>query len=449
MQGGRIAAARKALVVLLRALPHKNTPFPAHVLADYGGTEIRRALEHTFEYRARYRPTSVLLLTDGDAWDIDGVLDAVRQKVAEASKDAPLCVSVLGIGNAVSTAMCDGIARVGNGTAMYVTEQESSFAGKIARLLKAVRTPRISNLTVDWGRPLVEAVEIAEPEDDFELVEEVDVAKNKTLNVFDVDVDPTLLDETPVPPAPQIVLPAPAAVQQSPFKVRNLFPGSRVNIYVIRQGRAVPSAVTLRGSAPDGAQIVLPIPVTLSRLPSTSALHALAARKIVQDLEDGQHAIRAVDADLLARMVRAHIIRLGTYQIASTHTSFVAVDEAHTQERAQYVQEAESALEAEGLIFHPTTLSPSHGAGGDSRRRRLSWRTLTLTQIWSRSRQLVLSRMSQTSTTPAAPTTPLGHPWEGSWPTRTHPTMKMGLEYCITTTRQRCVSLACPASPRR
>ncbi|KAJ6571417.1 von Willebrand factor type A domain-containing protein [Mycena capillaripes] len=383
MHGDRIAAARKALVVLLRVLPHQDTLFQLtsfgsrvsplwnggsrvynqetleeatrHVDsmdADHGGTEIREALKHTFANRARDRPTSVLLLTDGEAWDLDGVLDTVNKAVEAAPDGAPLRVSVLGIGNGVSTAMCEGIARVGHGTAMFVTEQETSFAGKIARLLKAARTPLISNITVDWGSvAAVEAVEITEPEADSKILEEVGGAKNQTLNVFDVDVDPTLLDETLVPPAPPVILPPPAAVQQSPFKIKNLFPGSRVNIYAILQGKVVPSTVTLRGWSPDGAEIALSVPVTVSRLPSSPALHALAARKIIQDLEDGQHAIPSTDADLLERTVRAHIVRLGTtYQITSTHTSFVAIDETQKQGRLRYAPE-DSPPEPEDLML--------------------------------------------------------------------------------------------------
>jgi hypothetical protein len=268
MEGPRIAAARKALVVLLRALPHKDTlfqlvsfgfratslwssgsrPYNAATLAeatrhvdgmaaDYGGTEIRDALAHAFAHRARDRPTSVLVLTDGEAWDLSGVLDTVKDAVEGAPDGAPLHVSVLGIGNSVSTAMCEGIARVGHGTFMLVDEQEKSFAGKVARLLKAARTPVISNITVDWGRPL-QTVETANPQDKSEVVVEAGetTPQNKTLNVFDVDVDPTLLDDSDPPPAPPVILPLPAPVQQSPFRIRNLFPGSRVNIYAILQG---------------------------------------------------------------------------------------------------------------------------------------------------------------------------------------------------------------------
>ncbi|KAJ7624341.1 hypothetical protein DFH06DRAFT_1230249 [Mycena polygramma] len=248
--------------------------------------------------------------------------------------------------------MCEGIARVGHGSVMLVGEQETSFAGKVARLLRAARTPVISNITVDWGRDLVEAVEVPlESGDDAQIVKEAAGAENKTLNVFDVNVDPTFLDKTKVPPAPPVVLPPPAAVQQSPYKIRNLFPGTRVNIYAILQGQSVPQNLTLRGSTPDGAEIALTIPVTVSRLPRTPALHALAARKLIQELEDGQHAaIPADDADLRARTVRAHIVRLGTtYQITSTHTSFVAVDE--TRPRLRFAPAVPEEEEEEDRVF--------------------------------------------------------------------------------------------------
>ncbi|KAJ7352653.1 von Willebrand factor type A domain-containing protein [Mycena albidolilacea] len=369
MHGARIAAARKALVVLLRSLPHKDSLFQimsfgngatslwergskpynqetleqatSHVdrmEADYGGTEIRGALEACFAGRTLDRPTSVFMLTDGEAWNLDAVLGEVRAAVGAAPESAPLRVSVLGIGDTVSTAMCEGIARAGHGVCMLVGEQETSFTGKIARLLKASKTPVISNISVDWGRPAAEVVTAPESEDDFEVVEEAVWARRKTLNIFDPSVDPTRSDETQAPPPPPVILPTPSAMQQSPFKIRNVFPGVRLNVYAILKGRTVPKIVIFRGSTPEGADIELPIPVTLSRLQNDpgapTAIHALAARKIIQDLEDGQYPLRTTlsnpdDTDLLARTVKASIVRLGkTYSISSKHTSFVAVDEA-------------------------------------------------------------------------------------------------------------------------
>ncbi|KAJ7636851.1 von Willebrand factor type A domain-containing protein [Roridomyces roridus] len=367
MSGARIAAARRALVIMLRGLPHADTlfqiasfgdrtsalwpdgskPYNQQTLqeatkhvdgmkANYGGTEIRAALQYCVAKRCCDRSTSILVLTDGDAWDIPGVLEAVKTAVDGAPADAPIRMSVLGIGNMVSTGMCEGIARVGHGACILVGEEETSFTGKIARLLKAARTPIISNVAVDWGRPVVEEAELG---GDFEIVEapQMEPQQPATLNLFVEDIDPTIFEETVAPPAPPVVLPPPSAVQQSPFKIRTISPGIRLNVYAILQGQSVPEAVILHGSTAEGAKIELRVPVSLSRLPSDptepSSIHALAARKIIQDLEDGNHPFLQIsDAGLRSRTVKASIVRLGTtYSIASIHTSFVAVDESQPE----------------------------------------------------------------------------------------------------------------------
>ncbi|KAJ7682902.1 von Willebrand factor type A domain-containing protein [Mycena rosella] len=349
MSGQRIEAAKKALIVMLRSLPAKDSLFQIasfgngcttlwdegsrpynqatlddatrHVdgmQADYGGTEIRGALQQCFETRKTDRPTTVFLLTDGEAWDVDRVLNEVKGAVARAPTQAYLRVSVLGIGNSVSTAMCEGIARVGNGTCMMVGQQETTFTGKIARMLKAARTPMISDISVDWGVPVFE---VAKPpdgideEDTFVMVsdEENGSVKGKgkqkekaTLNIFDKDVDPMQVDPEPVPAPPEVVLSPAPPVQQSPFKVQTLSPGIRLNVYAILQGKTVPKT----SDAPP-------------------AIHALAARAIIQDLEDGRHAIAIDDVDLLSCTARASIVRLGKeYSISSSQTSFVAVNES-------------------------------------------------------------------------------------------------------------------------
>ncbi|KAJ6526596.1 von Willebrand factor type A domain-containing protein [Mycena vulgaris] len=375
MQGQRITAAIKALVVMLRSLPVTESMFQIasfgsrytmlwdggsrpynqatldeatqHVdgmQANYGGTEIRGALQQCFETRKTDRPTTVFVLTDGEAWDVDGVLNEVKGAVGRAPAHAYLRISVLGIGNSASTAMCEGIARVGNGICMMVGEQETTFTGKIARMLKAARTPMIPDISVEWGAPLLEEEDpkLLDDEDSFVMVsqEEADAkgkGKEKTfLDIFDESVDPLHVAPEAVPPPPEVVLSPFSPIQQSPFKIQTLSPGNRLNVYAILQGKTVPKTVILTGLTAEGSEIRLSVPVTLSSLPnapdSPPAIHALAARKIVQDLEDGQHAIASSipdDPDLLARTVRAAIVRLGMlYSISSSQTSFVAVDES-------------------------------------------------------------------------------------------------------------------------
>ncbi|KAJ6526593.1 von Willebrand factor type A domain-containing protein [Mycena vulgaris] len=373
MEGQRITAAKRALVVMLRSLPVTESMFQIasfgfhstmlwngggrpynqatvdeatqHVdgmQADYGGTEIRGALQHCFETRKTDRPTTIFVVTDGEAWDVDGVLNEVKGAVSRAPAHAYLRVSVLGIGNSVSTAMCEGIARVGNGTCMMVGEQETTFTGKIARMLKAARTPMISDISIDWGVPVLQEPKFLDDDDSFVMISGKESGakgqgKEKTLlDIFDESVDPLHVAPEAVPPPPEVVLSPFPSIQQSPFKIQTLSPGNRLNVYAILQGKTVPKTVTLTGLTAEGFEIRLSVPVTLSSLPnapdSPPAIHALAARKIVQDLEDGQHTIASSipdDPDLLARTMRAAIVRLGKlYSISSSHTSFVAVDES-------------------------------------------------------------------------------------------------------------------------
>ncbi|CAK5267385.1 unnamed protein product [Mycena citricolor] len=392
MRGQRMKAATKALVVMLRALPHQDCLFQIasfgsrtsllwpsgsraynqatleeatqHVdrmAADYGGTEIRNALATCFAQRRKDRPMSVLVLTDGDAWDLDGVLNEIKATVdSPQDKHAPVRVSVLGIGNSASTAMCEGIARVGNGTCMMVGEDEGSFMGKVARMLKAARTPPISDIRIDWGRRVREQTPVHVEDDDFEVVESAAPEEKKTLNIFDESAEHSLASGAP-PPPPAVVLAPFSEIQQAPFEIKSLYPHIRLNAYAILQGKEIPKVVTLRGTTFDGAEIELPVTVSVSHLQNSPgappAIHSLAARKLIQDLEDGRHALGTgiADFDLLARTVKASVVRLGTtYSIASTHTSFVAVEESDR-----------TAARDTGHAFHavPSAMQPQRVRG--------------------------------------------------------------------------------------
>jgi hypothetical protein len=152
-------AVKSSLQIMLRSLPSQNTTFnivsfgshytslwpksqmytaetvaqaSKHVdmfTASYGGTQIRAAIQFAFQSRLNFNatlsterlPTSVFVLTDGEAWDLNGVVETVTENVMAAKRQGSLLrIFVLGVGNQVSTAMCEGVARAGKGSAVFV-----------------------------------------------------------------------------------------------------------------------------------------------------------------------------------------------------------------------------------------------------------------------------------------------------------------------------------------
>ncbi|GAA5929867.1 hypothetical protein JCM10213_002807 [Rhodosporidiobolus nylandii] len=434
MGGNRIEMARKALVVLLRSLPHKGTTFNIvsfgsnnealwpegsraynqstlgeatslvdSMNADFGGTEMKNALEAVFALRKTDRPTSVFVLTDGDAWDLDNVYASVKSAVSASTTATPLRLFVLGIGNSASTAMCEGIARHGNGLAQFCVDGES-FTGKTTRLLKAARTPPILNARLDFGvkeQEEVEDFEVVEAEAEGEGNSEQKVKAEKvgegvaSLSLFDETVDPLAEGPTaPLPPLEPVQLPPPSAVQQAPYVLRSVYPGTRLHTYaILSPSSLLPPTVFLCGELVSGQKLELAIPVVSSRLrPSASSpfvpppIHTLAARKLIQELEDGSRDLSASipDGDLRARTVKAQVVRLGkTYSLASSHTSFVAVDESEVDKPRRRIPAAPPA----------PTPQPVFRSGGGTRRMR----------TWAASSNTESSTLAPTATLYAAP----------------------------------------------
>ncbi|KAH7090110.1 von Willebrand factor type A domain-containing protein [Auriculariales sp. MPI-PUGE-AT-0066] len=368
MAGGRIRAVRDALHIMVRSLPSKGSTFnifsfgdrcdslwPVSVSyekdtvaaaathidslsADYGGTEIAIALQTVFDSRKSAdgpskKPVAVFVLTDGEAWDLQRVFANVDRAVKETDKATR--IFVLGVGNQVSTEMCDGIARAGRGVATYVREQEKPDA-KLVGLLKAARSTLVDQIVVDWGFP-------AELEADFEMIETAEAAavapqtdpapSAAPLSLFDDANQPTETDQLG-PQEEDVQLPAPPRIQQAPARedaLPPMYPGARCTIFaLIRSQRdaAQPKSVQIIGNM-NGTPVTLDVPVIaappelMPKEPETVPfIHSLAARALIQDLEDS-----ATPAPLTA-ITKAKIARLGTtFHLASSQSSFVAIDE--------------------------------------------------------------------------------------------------------------------------
>ncbi|KAG8774110.1 hypothetical protein FRC20_001626 [Serendipita sp. 405] len=383
MSGGRITAVKAALQILLRSLPSRSTRFnivsfgsnhtsmwpssqtyaassmeeaSRHVDAfdaNYGGTELHSALEFAFNSRNDIRtgsaagservPTSIFVLTDGEAWDLDRIIQSVTQN-CEAAKDAGnlLRTFVLGVGNQVSTAMCEGIARAGKGMAVYVAEQEKPDA-KLISLLKAARGGVIEDLAVNWG----DIEDLKDGEDDFEMVPASNTQMHPQPSSTSSLVLPpqeqgslSLYDEShveaPVETGPQeikVVLGPPPVLQQAPQSGKlpiPLYPGFRCSIFAIIKQRKNPGphnpTIKISGKV-LGRDVALQVPVSPiaanpevidGRLEGGRLLHILAAKALIQGFEDLPTSPEN----------RAQIERLGKrYSLASSVTSFVAISE--------------------------------------------------------------------------------------------------------------------------
>ncbi|KAH7099356.1 VIT-domain-containing protein [Auriculariales sp. MPI-PUGE-AT-0066] len=375
MHGQRIAKTRAALQVILRSLPSRGASFNilsfgSHVdslwpaaqtydrnsvneasvavdkmNADYGGTEVKGALSFSFDHAAMATaeggrsPTAVFLLTDGEAWDIPGVVRCVTEAVAAAN--GLLRVFVLGVGEQVSKAMCDGIARAGLGAASYVGTNENPDA-KLVTLLRSARAPLVTDILVNWGVGNKDQPSADTPS--METLRWLSILKSNLF--FTLETAPVL-----VSPIQQLRV-APTCA-----------PGFRTSLFAIARRSSsspLPTEVVVRASAALGDGMSQPLEL---RVPVMSVatetepgavagvLHTLAARAFMRELEE-------TAAQPGSPAARAEITRLGvTYGLCSTETSFVAIDEGSGELVAALGAKPQPAAQAAITVAATSTAS--------------------------------------------------------------------------------------------
>ncbi|KAJ4414891.1 hypothetical protein N0V85_002959 [Neurospora sp. IMI 360204] len=336
--------------------------------ADFGGTEMYQPLEAAFEKRYKDMDLEVFLLTDGEIWDQEQLFTMINEKVSESQ--GAIRLFSLGIGNDVSHALIEGVARAGNGFAQSVTDDEKMNA-KVVRMLKAGLTPHIKDYTLEikYDKDYdAGAKAIDEEMNDFEIVEKVidslaiRLAEDKTsdgeakptepvkpISLFDIsaDLDTEMPDadadtssggkfsHVPSVPEPKIL--------QAPFTIPPLYPFIRTTVYLLLSPgttQKIPRSVVLRATSAHGP-LELEIPVAMLE-EKGQTIHQLAARKAVQELEEGRgwihHAKDSNDREQrllkdkyegrFSDMVEREAVRLGvTFQVGSKWCSYVAVEE--------------------------------------------------------------------------------------------------------------------------
>ncbi|EMC98716.1 hypothetical protein BAUCODRAFT_64769 [Baudoinia panamericana UAMH 10762] len=335
--------------------------------ASYGGTEILKPVKAAFEQRLKDLPLEVMLLTDGEVWQENSVFSFINEQVHDKKIDAR--VFALGIGSHVSHTLVEGVARAGNGFAQFVQQDEETDR-KVMRMLKGAlyahtRDYKLEVHYADRGEKEARAkvVDLEADDEDFEIVEKVEdclklnddqppayeaekakIGQQPTARSFfdqSADLDKSVKDNKPdadrYAHLPPIATPK---LLQAPTDIPPLFPFNRTTVYLLLgpdSAHKEVSSITLRATSDDGP-LELTVPIKSVDCHSVPTIHQLAARKAMQDLEEGRGwlqtaaladgaALKTKNASRFDEMVEREAVRLGEkFQVVGKWTSFVAVE---------------------------------------------------------------------------------------------------------------------------
>jgi len=112
--------------------------------ADMGGTETEGALRSVFDLShedGEADGMDVLLITDGEVWNSEGIIDAARRSGHR--------IFAVGVGSAPAETLLRQLAEKTGGACELVAPNEDIEAA-IVRMFRRIRLPRANNLKVDW-----------------------------------------------------------------------------------------------------------------------------------------------------------------------------------------------------------------------------------------------------------------------------------------------------------
>jgi hypothetical protein len=368
---------------LKEALNHLDT-----FSANLGGTETLSAIQATVENRYQDLPLEMILLTDGDIWAQQQAFSYVHEQVSVSNGQIRLFP--LGIGNGVSHSLIEGLARSGNGFAQSIQNGER-LDTRVMRMLKGALSPHITDyqLEIKYEK---------DDDDDFEWIESVSDGlkvmvlddelgsssvegpskKQKTISLFDPTADPDKPEPASVENALQLPNITTPKILQAPHQIPSLFPFSRTTAYILMSPDTIqrkPTSVVFKATSVHGP-LELEIPIDTLDKPGKT-IHQLAARKAVQDLEEGRgwihdatdekgNNIKASFESRFPDLVQREAVRLGTkFQVANKWCSFVAVDEkTKARIEKQQRQSKSSDEKAEIAAYQPPSfhISPDEAA---------------------------------------------------------------------------------------
>lgn len=124
------------------------TPAITKTSADLGGTELHSALKDTFEIvsDASQRPVNVLLITDGEVWDIENTIQSARESNHR--------IFAIGVGSSPAESLLREIAEHSDGACELVSPNED-MAAAMQRMVTRMRQGVVAGVSVDWHAPVV------------------------------------------------------------------------------------------------------------------------------------------------------------------------------------------------------------------------------------------------------------------------------------------------------
>lgn len=320
--------------------------------ANMGGTEMQGAVMATVQNRLNFKDLDVLILTDGEIYRQDRLFDFVREKAADNSAR----FFSLGIGEAASHSLIEGIARAGNGFCQSVTEYEE-LDRKVVRMLKGALTPHIHDfeLEIEYDTETEREFDFVSDTESFTDIETEGKEKegdgdvciegttrsslqsillyDENFQESDMNVDAEKRATGTLP-----TLTPPRAIQ-APYNIPPLYPFIRTNVFLLMDPHSpekIPKSLKFTATSNDGP---LELRIPIWDIGSGETIHQLASRKAVIELEEGHgwlsHAkdekgnkFKQFHADTKQRLSERECQNLGIkFQVTGKYCSFVALEE--------------------------------------------------------------------------------------------------------------------------
>lgn len=116
--------------------------FVANTHANMGGTAIEGALLSTFLLTEKNEKANVLLITDGEVWDTDSIIDAAQINSHR--------IFAIGVGTSPAESLLQDLAEKTGGACELISPNEDIEAA-IIRMFNRIRMPRAVDIEINWG----------------------------------------------------------------------------------------------------------------------------------------------------------------------------------------------------------------------------------------------------------------------------------------------------------